>query len=63
MLKQMFPFNMTDKQILFAIEKFPASLIGSIDIICDIYSIDYLRARRIIENKYGPIYDSLPLLK
>ena len=54
---------MNDKQILFAIEKFPANLIDSIDIICDIYSIDYSRAKRIVENEHGPLYDSLPLLK
>ena len=59
----MFPFNMTDKQILFAIENFPASIIGSIDIICDIYNIDISRAYAIVQNEHGPLHDNTPLLK
>ena len=54
---------MTDKQILTAIEKFPSGLVDSLDIICDIYSIDYAHARMLVENEYGPLYDNTPLLK
>lgn len=54
---------MTDKQILFAIQNFPSGLIDSLDIICDIYSIDYAHARMLVENEHGPLYDNIPLLK
>lgn len=54
---------MNDQQILSAIENFPANFETAIDIICDIYTIDYLHAKMLIENEHGPLYDNLPLLK
>jgi hypothetical protein len=54
---------MTDKQILHAIEKYPADLITSLDVICDIYSIDITHAYAIVQNEHGPLYDNTPLLK
>ena len=45
---------MTDKQILFAIENFPGSLPDGLNIICDIYSLDWIHAATLLENKHGP---------
>jgi hypothetical protein len=49
---------MNDKQILFAIENYPDSLMDSIYVICDIYCIDESRAFSIVQNEHGPLYDS-----
>jgi hypothetical protein len=54
---------MTDKQILFAIENYPGNFLESINVICDIYSIDESRAYAIVQNEHGPLYDNVPLLK
>lgn len=55
---------MTDQQLLKAIEKFPGTFEESIDIICDIYCIDFIHARLVIENEHGPIFhNNTPLLK
>ena len=56
--------DMNDKQLLKAIEKFPGTFEESIDIICDIYCIDFIRAHRVVENEHGPIFhNNTPLLK
>lgn len=55
--------TMTDKQILTAIEKYPDNMISSLEVICDIYSIDIVRAYTIVQNEHGPLYDNTPLLK
>ena len=54
---------MDNQQILYAIEKYPGSLLESINVICDIYSIDESRAYAIVQNEHGPLYDNFPLLK
>lgn len=55
---------MDDKQLLKAIEKFPGTFEESVDIICDIYCIDYFRAARVVENEHGPIFhNNTQLLK
>ena len=54
---------MNNKQILTAIENYPADLLESIYAICDIYCIDFLDAYDIIQNEYGPLHNNTPLLK
>ena len=54
---------MNNQQILFAIEKFPANLETAINVICDIYCLDYSKVLDIVQNEHGPLYDNTPLLK
>ena len=55
---------MTDQQLLKAIEKFPGTFEESVDIICDIYCIDFIHAHRVIEDEHGPVFhNNTPLLK
>jgi len=54
---------MNDKQILKAIENYPADFETAIDVICDIYRLDYSKVLDIVQNEHGPLYDNTPLLK
>jgi len=54
---------MTNQQILYAIENYPADFPTSIGVICDIYNIDMLYAYNLVQSVYGPLHDNTPLLK
>jgi hypothetical protein len=54
---------MNDKQILEAIDNYPADFETAICVISDIYCLEYSRVLDIVQNEYGPISDNTPLQK
>jgi hypothetical protein len=55
--------TVNDKQILKAIDNYPADLKTAIDVISDIYCLEYSRVLGIVQNEHGPIYYNIPLQK